>query len=79
MRPRLKVCCIASLDEAEHAARAGADAIGLVSSMPSGPGVVDEATIARVARDAPPGLDTFLLTALTDADAIAEQHARCAT
>lgn len=78
-RPRLKICCIASVDEARLAIAHGADAIGLVSAMPSGPGVIDEALIARIAASVAPATETFLLTALTGADAIAAQHARCRT
>lgn len=48
-RPVVKICCIASVDEARLALRLGAGALGLVSAMPSGPGVIDEATIAAVA------------------------------
>ena len=76
---RVKVCCISSVAEAELAISAGAAALGLVSAMPSGPGVVDEALIARIAAHVPPTVATFLLTALQDADAIVEQHARCGT
>lgn len=53
---------------------AGASALGLVSAMPSGPGVVDDDTIARVARTVPPGVSTFLLTSRVDADSIIEQE-----
>ncbi len=35
---RVKVCCIASVDEARLALAHGASALGLVSAMPSGPG-----------------------------------------
>jgi phosphoribosylanthranilate isomerase len=77
--PRVKVCCIASLDEARLAIEAGASALGLVSAMPSGPGVIDEAMIAAVAAAVPREVQTFLLTAHTDALAIAEQHRRCRT
>lgn len=77
--PRLKVCCISSHDEARLAIAAGADALGLVSSMPSGPGVISESLIADIAASTPPPIATFLLTCLTDAVAIAEQHARCQT
>lgn len=55
----------------------GVDAIGLVSAMPSGPGPIEEACIAEIARAAPPAVATFLLTSLQDADAIAEQQRRC--
>jgi phosphoribosylanthranilate isomerase len=77
--PRVKICCIASLDEAQRAIEAGASALGLVSAMPSGPGPIDETTIATIAAAVPRTIDTFLLTCLTDADAIVEQHRRCGT
>ncbi len=44
---RLRVCCIESVEEARLAVRLGTSALGLVSSMPSGPGVIDEESIAR--------------------------------
>ena len=47
LHPRVKVCCIASREEAWMAIREGASALGLVSAMPSGPGVIDDATIAE--------------------------------
>ena len=75
----VKVCCIANLDESRLAIDAGASAIGLVSAMPSGPGPIDEADIARIAAAVPPPTETFLLTSLVDAEAVAEQHGRCGT
>lgn len=75
----VKVCCIADPGEARLAIGAGASAIGLVSAMPSGPGPIEESAIAAIAAAVPPPTETFLLTALTDADAIAAQHARCGT
>jgi phosphoribosylanthranilate isomerase len=77
---KVKVCCIASVAEARLAIDAGAAALGLVSAMPSGPGVIDEATIAEVAAAvADADVETFLLTAHTDAAAIVAQHRRCRT
>ncbi|MEN9865775.1 MAG: hypothetical protein RL748_1365, partial [Pseudomonadota bacterium] len=58
---------------------AGASALGLVSSMPSGPGVIADHLIAEIAAAVPPPVATFLLTALQNADAIAQQHALCRT
>jgi phosphoribosylanthranilate isomerase len=75
----VKICCIADLQEARLAVEAGASAIGLVSAMPSGPGPIEEAEIARIAAAVPRPTETFLLTALTGAEAIAEQHRRCGT
>lgn len=78
--PQVKICCIASVDEARLAQQHGAAALGLVSQMPSGPGVVADDTIATVAAACRgSGLKTFLLTARTSAAAIAEQHARAGT
>lgn len=75
----VKICCIADLLEARLAVEAGASAIGLVSAMPSGPGPIAEQDIARIAAAVPRPTETFLLTALTDAEAIAEQRNRCGT
>jgi len=61
------------------AIRAGASALGLVSEMPSGPGIVGEDTIASVARSVPPFIATFLLTSLQVPEAIIAQHRRCRT
>jgi phosphoribosylanthranilate isomerase len=79
MRPRLKICCIASIAEAELAIRHGASAIGLVSAMPSGPGPIAEHVIGEIAASVPPGVATFLLTCATDPDQIIHQQHRCRT
>ncbi|MFA6958279.1 MAG: phosphoribosylanthranilate isomerase [Thermoanaerobaculia bacterium] len=79
MNTRIKICCISSVDEARIAVRHGAAALGLVSAMPSGPGVIDEELVAEIAAAAPPAVSTFLLTSLQDADAIVEQQRRCGT
>ncbi len=71
MRTRVKICCIASIEEAGLAVRHGADAIGLVGRMPSGPGPIDDTTIAAIAAAAPPPVATFLLTSEVTADDIA--------
>jgi phosphoribosylanthranilate isomerase len=70
MRTRIKICCIASPDEARMAIMAGADALGLVARMPSGPGTILDAEIAAVTSLVPPPVATFLLTSETTADAI---------
>ena len=78
MRTRVKICCISGVAEAEAAVSAGADAIGLVSAMPSGPGVIGEDLIAEIAAAAPPALGTFLLTSEVEPAAIVAQQRRCA-
>lgn len=74
---RIKVCCISSPEEAQLAVAAGAHALGLVSHMPSGPGVIGEALIAEIAARVPPAIGSFLLTSAQDAATIAGQQRRC--
>ncbi len=78
-KPRVKICCISSIAEAELAIRYGASALGLVSAMPSGPGVIEEDLIAEIAARVPPPIATFLLTSKQDVRAIIEQHRRLRT
>ena len=76
MTIRIKMCCIMSQQEARTAIAAGASALGFVSQMPSGPGIVDETRIAEIVATIPPGVATFLLTAHQEPDAIIEQQRR---
>ena len=77
--PRIKVCCVASVREAELAVRLGASAIGLVSRMPSGPGPIPDALIREIADTVPPTIGTFLLTCETKAEPIIAQQRFCRT
>jgi phosphoribosylanthranilate isomerase len=77
--PRVKICCIASDDEAALAIRYGAAALGFVSAMPSGPGPIAESRIRNIARSVPPGVATFLLTSQTSAEPIIRQQRYCGT
>ena len=79
MKPFIKICCMASREEARLAISAGASAVGLVSAMPSGPGPIADALIADIAAAVPPPIATFLLTCRQDADSIIEQHSMCRT
>jgi phosphoribosylanthranilate isomerase len=79
MKPRVKICCIASVEEAQLAIRHGASALGLVSAMPSGPGSIPEDRIAAIARTIPPGVASFLLTSKQDSASIIQQQRRCRT
>jgi phosphoribosylanthranilate isomerase len=76
-RPVIKICCISSLEEAQLARACGAQALGLVSHMPSGPGVIAEDLIAEIAQATPPHTQTFLLTAHQQAAPIIDQVRRC--
>ena len=75
---RFKICCIQSVDEACLAIAHGASALGLVSAMPSGPGVLEEDQIREIAMRVPPPVATFLLSSLTDSSLLAEQTRYCA-
>jgi phosphoribosylanthranilate isomerase len=58
------------------AIEAGASAVGLVSTMPSGPGPIPEELIAEIAATVPPGVSSFLLTCLQDTRSIIDQQRR---
>ena len=70
---RVKICCIASDAEADLAIDAGADALGLVSAMPSGPGPIAEETIESIVRSVGTRAATVLLTSRQDAAGIGAQ------
>ena len=78
-KPRVKICCIASVEEACLAIKYGASALGLVSEMSSGPGPISEDLIAKIAKTIPPSVSSFLLTSKQDPSEIIAQHRRCQT
>ena len=73
----IKICCISSEAEARLAISHGVDALGLVSHMPSGPGVIAEETIAEIAGPLGEHPKSVLLTSLDDPVEIADQYQRC--
>lgn len=77
--PRIKICCIGSVAEAQLAVAHGASALGLVSEMPSGPGVIPDDQISAIAATVPKFIGTFLLTSRTDSAPIIEHIRRCGT
>ena len=79
MSTRVKICCIKSAEEARDAISYGASAVGLVSAMPSGPGVISESLIAEIAATVPPPIATFLLTSEVSPERIVDQQRRCGT
>jgi phosphoribosylanthranilate isomerase len=79
LTPRVKICCIASIEEAAMAIASGASALGLVSSMPSGPGVISEEQIREIAATVPPAIGTFLLTSRQSVAEIVRQQHFCRT
>jgi len=77
--PRVKICCIGNVEEAALAVTYGASALGLVSHMPSGPGVISDQQIAEIASSVPPPIGTFLLTSRQKVSDIIAQHRFCRT
>lgn len=78
-RPRVKICCISSIDEARIAIEHGASALGLVGHMPSGPGIIGDLLICQIARTVPPPISTFLLTSETKPQAIISHYKKVQT
>jgi phosphoribosylanthranilate isomerase len=78
-RPRVKICCISSIDEAKMAIEHGASALGLVGHMPSGPGVIGDELIYQIAKTVPPPISTFLLTSETKPQGIIAHYKRVQT
>jgi phosphoribosylanthranilate isomerase len=62
MHCKIKICCISSNEEARMAVSHGADALGLVGKMPSGPGPIADELIASIAKIIHPPIASFLLT-----------------
>jgi len=78
-KPIVKICCIKSIEEANSAIRYGAEAIGLVSEMPSGPGIINEKLIKEISFFAKAKAETFLLTSKTSVEEIIAQHTKVNT
>lgn len=79
MGVRIKICCISSISEALTAIQFGADAVGLVGKMPSGPGPIPDDLIYKIAGSIPPPIGTFLLTSETSVPGIIKHHQRTNT
>jgi phosphoribosylanthranilate isomerase len=79
MRTRIKICCISSVEEAKMAIDHGADALGLVGKMPSGPGPIADELIAEIAKTIPPPVATFLLTSEQTSKSIIKHLQRAGT
>lgn len=78
-RLRVKVCCIQSIEEARLALTGGADALGLVGRMPSGPGPIPDDLIRTIADALPRDATSVLLTSEAQTDAVVRHVQRCGT
>ena len=72
-RLRVKVCCISTTQEAAMAQAAGADLLGFVGAMPSGPGIITDQEAQSMIQTLPPGIASVTLTSAMTADAIIDQ------
>jgi phosphoribosylanthranilate isomerase len=73
-KPRMKICCISSEEEANMAIQYEASALGFVGHMPSGPGIISDDLILRIVKTIPPPIGTFLLTSETVSQKIIAHH-----
>ena len=78
MQAKIKICCIASEEEAAMAIHYGANAVGLVARMPSGPGPIADERIASIAKVIPGHIESFLLTSEQSSREIIEHVKQCA-
>jgi len=76
---KVKICCIANLEEAQLAIDHGASAIGLVGKMPSGPGIITDQQIHTISKVYNSISSTFLLTSETKAESIIQHYYRTQT
>jgi len=79
MSCKIKTCCISSVEEARMAINQGADALGLVGKMPSGPGPISDELIASIVKIINPPIASFLLTSEQTATGIAAHVKRVNT
>ncbi len=76
MKRTVKICCIQNYEEARLAEELGADYLGFVSAMPSGPGPIPEDDIKRLIASVEDAAKTVLLTSLTEVSEIISQQRR---
>lgn len=72
--PKIKICCIKDKEEAQLAIHSGANVIGLVSKMPSGPGQIKIKTIKEISESVNDEIETFLLSSETESSQIIKQY-----
>ena len=76
----MKICCISSIEEAQMAIDVGASALGLVGSMPSGPGIISNEMISKIVQTvADQSVETFLLTSETTVEGIYNHYQKTKT
>lgn len=75
--PIIKICCIQDRTEAQLAMDLGANALGLVSEMPSGPGVISLDQIRDIASFIPIPINSVLLMSEQSSEGILEQVEYC--
>lgn len=79
MHTRIKICCITTKEEARMAINYGADAVGLVAKMPSGPGPIPDWLISEIAKTIHPPIASFLLTSEQSSEEIIHHAKRADT
>jgi len=70
MRTRVKICCMTTPSDVRAAVIAGADAIGVVGPMPSGPGPVTDEVARTIIAATPPGITPVLLSSEPETEGV---------
>ena len=73
---RVKICCIQDYKEIELALKYGATEVGLVGSMPTGPGPITDVEIWSITDKANHLINTVLLTSEMTGEEIVAHHSR---
>jgi phosphoribosylanthranilate isomerase len=79
MSVKVKICCIQNRDDARIALDAGVDALGLVSQMPSGPGIISDEEIKSLAAYIPRSVLSILLSSETNPRKLVARILYCGT
>ena len=66
-KTRVKICCLSSSYKGQLTIQYGASALGLVSVMHGGSGIITEDLISQIAAGIPPSVSSFLLTSMQNA------------
>lgn len=69
-RTRVKVCCMMTEQDRDLAIGSGADALGFVGPMPSGPGSITDEVSQRLVRGVKPPVASVLLSSESRAEAL---------
>ena len=71
---RVKICCIKNFEEADMAISCGANALGIVGPMPTGPGTINPILAGKISEYISNRANSFYLTSKTDLNKILQEY-----